>query len=600
MTNIFPINKKEMRAQNMKSVDFVLVTGDAYIDHPSFGAAIIARILERYNYSVAILAQPNFKNCEQFKQFGKPNLGFLVTGGNIESMVNHYSVNKKQRKIDVYTPNNKIGRRPDRAVITYSKLCKEAFPDCAVILGGIESSLRRLAHYDYWSNTVMKSILIDANADLLVYGMAEKSIIEVADYLKSGLHINDITFINGTVFKTDTIKNIVDYIKLPKYQEVKKSKETYAKSFKIQYENTDSINGKRLVEPYKDLYIVQNPASESLSETELDQVYSLDFTYDVHPYYKNIGEIKALEEVQFSVNVNRGCAGGCNFCALTFHQGRVIQSRSVKNVVDEGKKMISHSNFKGYINDVGGPTANFLEVMCDKQKKHGVCKSKKCIANTKCNKLKVDHTKYITMLDELRNLKDVKKVFIRSGIRYDYLMYDKSDALIDRIVKYHTSGQLRVAPEHIDNTTLKLMGKPDINIYDAFVKKFYDKCKKFNKEQYVVPYLMSSHPGATIDSAINLAVYLNKINYQPLQVQDFYPTPSTISTVMYYTGINPLTDEKVYVAKSTEEKKLQRAFMQYKNPDNYYIIKNALIANNRQDLIGYSKKCLIQPRKKKF
>ncbi len=599
MNKIFPINKKEMKTQGLKTVDFVLVSGDAYIDHPSFGAAIIARILERFGYSVAILAQPNYNNCEQFKQFGRPNYGFLVTSGNIESMVNHYSVNKKRRKVDVYTPNGKIGRRPDRAVIVYSKLCKEAYDDCPVIIGGIEASLRRLSHYDYWDNKVMKSILIDSKADLLVYGMGEKTIIEVADYLKSGLTINDITFINGTVFKTDNLDNVYDYLELPSYSDVCKNKSKYATSFKLQYQNTDSINGKRLVEQYQDCYIVQNPATPPLTEQELDQVYELPYTYDVHPIYKEIGEIKAIEEVKYSINVNRGCAAGCNFCALTFHQGRVIQSRSVKSVVNEGHLMTTFDDFKGNINDVGGPTANFLEVMCEKQKTKGVCKSKRCIATDMCSELVVDHRKYNAMLDNLRALTGVKNVFVRSGVRYDYVMYDHSDEFINRLVKYHTSGQLRVAPEHIDPKTLELMGKPNVNIYNAFVSKFNSKCKQFKKEQYIVPYLMSSHPGSDIKAAINLAVYLNKINYQPLQVQDFYPTPGTVSTVMYFTKINPLTNEQVYVATTDKEKRIQRALMQFKNPKNYYLVKEALLNENRHDLIGYGKECLIPPRIKK-
>ncbi len=596
MSDIFPINKKEMKMQGLKNVDFVLVSGDAYIDHPSFGAAIIARMLERFGYSVAILAQPNYNNAEQFKQFGRPNLAFLVTSGNIESMVNHYTVSKKRRKVDVYTPNGKINRRPDRAVIVYSKLCKEAYSDCPIIIGGIEASLRRLSHYDYWDNTVMKSILIDSNADLLVFGMGEKTIIEVADYLKSGLSINDITFINGTVYKCYNLDNVYDYIELPSFKDVCKSKKLYASSFKIQYENTDSINGLRLVERYNDCYVVQNPSSPPLLEHELDQIYELPYTYDVHPIYKDIGEIKAINEVKFSINVNRGCAAGCNFCALTFHQGRVVQSRSVSSVLNEGKLMTTLPDFKGNINDVGGPTANFLEVMCEKQKTKGVCKSKRCIANDKCSELIVDHNKYNLMLDSLRKLNGVKNVFIRSGVRYDYVMYDTSDEFLNRLVKYHTSGQLRVAPEHIDINTLELMGKPDVSIYNSFVSKFNSKCKQFKKEQYIVPYLMSSHPGCDINAAINLAIYLNNINHQPLQVQDFYPTPGTISTVMYYTKINPLTNKSVYVATTEKEKRVQRALMQFKNPKNYYIVKQALLSENRNDLIGYGKECLIPPR----
>ncbi len=586
-----PITKKEMLERGWRNPDFVLITGDAYIDHPSFGAAIISRVLESYGYKVCVLAQPDWTNIEDFRRFGKPRLGFLITSGVVESMVNHYTVSKKKRNFDVYTPNGETGKRPDRAVIVYSNMARQAYKDVPIILGGIEASLRRLGHYDYWQDKMRRSILLDSKADIICYGMGETSIIEVAESLNNGVGVADITWIKGTVYKAKGVYD--EHIMLPTFDEINKEKLKYAESFNIQNQNTDALNAKTLVESYNDWLVIQNTPGIPLNRNQLDRVYDLHYERDYHPIYKKIGHIKAIEEVKHSIIANRGCSGGCSFCALTYHQGRTISARSKQSILLEAKEIIDTPDFKGYINDVGGPTANFMEPMCDNQKKHGVCKTKPCLSPN-CAQLKVSHKRYLDVLTSLRNLPEVKKVFIRSGIRYDYLMEDKDSSFFKALVKHHVSGQLRVAPEHISPEVLKVMGKPQKEIYDGFVDKFKQYNKQFKKDQYIVPYLMSSHPGSTIDSAIELAEYLNATNQYPEQVQDFYPTPSTLATVMFYTGVHPTTMEKVYVPKLDKEKKMQRALMQFKNPKNRKLVKEALVKAGRQDLIGNERYCLVR------
>ncbi|HCX04355.1 MAG TPA: YgiQ family radical SAM protein [Clostridiales bacterium] len=588
-----PINKSDMKNRNWTQLDFVIVSGDAYVDHPSFGTAIISRLLERYGYKVGIIPQPDWNNLEEFKKMGKPKLAFLVTSGNIDSMVNHYTVFKKRRKKDMYSPEEKAGLRPDRAVIVYGNKIREAYKDIPIIIGGIESSLRRFAHYDYWSNSIRRSILLDSAADLLVYGMGEKSIISIAESLESGIPIEEITYIDGTVFRTKNLDRLYKYKILPSYKEITESKEKYAESFMMQYKNTDSINGEILVEDYGDVYVVANKPSEPLDVIELDDIYNLDYTRTYHPIYEKFGGISALKEVEFSITANRGCYGNCSFCALTFHQGRVIQKRSKESIIKEARILTKSRRFKGYITDVGGPTANFREKACEKQIKHGVCKNKECI-NPKCRNLNVTHKEYLEILREIRELKDVKKVFVRSGIRYDYLMYDKNDEFFRELCKYHVSGQLRTAPEHASDRVLKLMNKPSISLYKEFEEKFYKINKEINKEQYAVPYFISSHPGSTVKDAIELAEYIRDLGYIPEQVQDFYPTPGTLSTCMYYTGLDPRTMKKIHIPNSFHEKRLQRALLQYNKPYNYKYVKEALISEGRYDLIGNSKKALIK------
>jgi uncharacterized radical SAM protein YgiQ len=588
-----PINKSDMKNRNWTQLDFVIVSGDAYVDHPSFGTAIISRLLERYGYKVGIIPQPDWNNLEEFKKMGKPKLAFLVTSGNIDSMVNHYTVFKKRRKKDMYSPEEKAGLRPDRAVIVYGNKIREAYKDIPIIIGGIESSLRRFAHYDYWSNSIRRSILLDSAADLLVYGMGEKSIISIAESLESGIPVEEITYIDGTVFRTKNLERLYKYKILPSYKEITESKEKYAESFMIQYKNTDSINGEILVEDYGDVYVVANKPSEPLDVIELDDIYNLDYTRTYHPIYEKFGGISALKEVEFSITANRGCYGNCSFCALTFHQGRVIQKRSKESIIKEARILTKSRRFKGYITDVGGPTANFREKACEKQIKHGVCKNKECI-NPKCSNLNVTHKEYLEILREIRELKDVKKVFVRSGIRYDYLMYDKNDEFFRELCKYHVSGQLRTAPEHASDRVLKLMNKPSISLYKEFEEKFYKINKEINKEQYAVPYFISSHPGSTVKDAIELAEYIRDLGYIPEQVQDFYPTPGTLSTCMYYTGLDPRTMKKIHIPNSFHEKRLQRALLQYNKPYNYKYVKEALISEGRYDLIGNSKKALIK------
>lgn len=592
-----PTTYQEMIEQGIEVPDFVYVTGDAYVDHPSFGAAIITRILENRGYKVCVLAEPDYQSNKDFKRFGKPRLGFLISGGNIDSMVNNYSVAKIRRKRDVYSHDG-LNHRPDRALIVYSKLARSAYPDTDIIIGGIEASLRRLAHYDYWDDDLRKSVLLDSEADLLMYGMGDISIVEIAEALDSGLRAKDLVYLDGTVYKTNDISFLNDdCIILPSYEELKRDKKKYAESFKIQYENTDHYSAKTLVEKYDDFYVVQNRPNRPLTQMELDDTYELPYERDYHFSYKQKGEhVASIDEVKFSLASNRGCFGGCSFCALTFHQGRIIQSRSKESLVNEAKKLIAMDDFKGYIHDVGGPTANFYHKACDKQEKYGVCTNRQCLS-PRCPNLKVSHTDYLDILRAIRSLDGIKKVFVRSGIRYDYLIYDEDDTFFEELVQYHISGQLKVAPEHISNEVLDVMGKPRREVYEKFKKKYEEINKKYHKDQYLVPYLMSSHPGSDIHSAIALAEYLRDIHYQPQQVQDFYPTPSTISTVIYYTGIHPLTGKEVFVEKSPHGKAIQRALMQYKNPKNYSLVYEALKKANRLDLVGYGPKCLIRPRR---
>lgn len=598
MTNFFlPVSKSDMKKKGWTQCDFIYICGDAYVDHPSFGHAIITRLLEAFGYKVGIIAQPDWKNKESITILGEPRLAFLVSAGNMDSMVNHYTVNKKRRHQDAFSPGGVMGKRPDYATIVYCNLIRQVYKKTPVIIGGIEASLRRMAHYDYWSDKVKRSILIDSGADIISYGMGEHSIIEIADALNAGIDIHDITFIKGTVYKTKTLDNLENYIELPSYDDIVNSKEMYAKSFYTQYKNTDPFTARILVEKVKEkMYVVQNPPAMPLTEVEMDDIYSLPYMRNYHPMYEKDGGIPALSEIKFSITSNRGCFGGCSFCALTFHQGRIIQVRSHKSIIDEAVQMTKDADFKGYIHDVGGPTANFRHTSCDKQLTKGVCMNRQCLFPKPCPNLKVDHSDYIKLLRELRALPGVKKVFIRSGIRFDYCMCDSDDTFINELCKYHISGQLRVAPEHISDNVLNKMGKPSNDVYEGFLKRYQRINKKTGKEQFVVPYLMSSHPGSTMKEAIELAEYIRDLGYMPEQVQDFYPTPSTLSTCMYYTGLDPATMDKVYTPVSHHEKAMQRALIQYRNPENYELVKEALIKNGRTDLIGFGPKCLIPPR----
>ena len=596
--DFLPVSRMDMDKRGWDYVDFTYVIGDAYVDHPSFGHAIISRVLEANGYRVGIISQPDWKDKESINVFGRPRLGFLVMAGNMDSMVNHYTVSKKRRATDAFTPGGVMGKRPDYATVVYCNLIRQTYKDVPIIIGGIEASLRRMGHYDYWSDKVKNSILVDSGADLLLYGMGEKSVVEVADALNSGIEVKDITFIDGTVYKTKSPDAVYDYIMLPDINEIKSDKLKYAESFYIQYCNTDPFVAKPLVEKYKDtLYIVQNTPSKPLTQMEMDDIYSYDYMRNYHPDYEKDGGVPAIKEVKYSLVSNRGCFGGCSFCALTFHQGRIIQTRSHESIINEAKQIINEPDFKGYIHDVGGPTANFRHTSCEKQLSKGVCPNKQCLFPTPCKNLTVDHKDYLTLLRKLRKLPGVKKVFIRSGIRFDYLMCDKDDTFMKEMVEHHISGQLKVAPEHISDNVLEKMGKPKREVYEKFIKKYNDINKKMGKNQFVVPYLMSSHPGSTLENAVELAEYLREWGYMPEQVQDFYPTPSTISTCMYYTGVDPRTMKKVYVTRNPHEKAMQRALIQYRNPKNYDLVKEALIKTGRTDLIGFDSKCLIKPRK---
>ncbi len=598
MSNGFlPISRADMEAQGIAQLDFVYVSGDAYVDHPSFGHAIISRLLQAHGYTVGIIAQPDFRTAESINILGEPRLGFLVSAGNMDSMVNHYSVSKKRRQTDAFTPGGVMGKRPDYATIVYCNLIRQIYKQTPIILGGIEASLRRLAHYDYWSDKLKRSILLDSGADLISYGMGEHSIIEIADALNSGLSVRDITFIDGTVYKTRKREDIYDAIELPHYETLLADKREYAKSFYTQYCNTDPFVGKRLFETYDEkLFVVQNPPAKPLSQSEMDFVYALPYQRTYHPVYEEAGGVPAISEVRFSLVNNRGCYGGCSFCALTFHQGRIIQTRSHESILAEANQMVWEPDFKGYIHDVGGPTANFRAPSCDKQLTKGVCPRKQCLFPTPCKNLKVDHKDYLKLLRKLRELPNVKKVFIRSGIRFDYLIYDEDRTFLRELCEHHVSGQLKVAPEHISNEVLEKMGKPPVEVYKRFTKAYKDMNQTLGKKQYLVPYLMSSHPGSTLKEAVELAEFLRDLGYMPEQVQDFYPTPSTISTCMYYTGLDPKTLQPVYVAVNPHEKAMQRALIQYRNPKNYELVVEALTKAGRTDLIGFDKKCLVRPR----
>jgi len=589
-----PVTKQEMNARGWEQCDFVYVIGDAYVDHPSFGHAIISRILESHGYSVGIISQPDWKNPQSICTFGRPRLGFLVSGGNMDSMVNHYSVTKHRRKTDAFTPGGVMGKRPDYATIVYCNLIRQSYRDIPILIGGIEASLRRLGHYDYWSESVKRSILLDSQADLLMYGMGERSVVEIADALNAGMDVKDITYIDGTVFKTAQPDDSLPTIELPDFEEIKRNRRAYAESFRIQYGNCDPFTAKRLVERCGREYVVQNPPQKPLTQAEMDAVYDLPYCRTYHPSYEKAGGVPAIEEVKFSLVSNRGCFGACSFCALTFHQGRIIQTRSHESILKEAERMVRDPDFKGYIHDVGGPTANFRHPACEKQLTKGACGGRQCLYPTPCKNMNADHSDYVALLRKLRRLPGVKKVFVRSGIRFDYLLADSKDTFFKELVQFHISGQLKVAPEHVSDAVLCRMGKPRNAVYNRFVEKYFALNKQYGMNQYLVPYLMSSHPGSTMKEAVELAEYIRDMGYNPEQVQDFYPTPSTLSTVMYYTGLDPRTMEKVYVPTDPHEKAMQRALIQYRNPKNYYLVREALIAAHREDLIGSGPKCLIR------
>ena len=595
--NFLPITREEMKERGWDQVDFVYVSGDAYVDHPSFGHAIITRLLESRGYRVGIIAQPDWRKPESVQVFGEPRLGFLVSAGNMDSMVNHYSVSKKRRKTEAYTPGGEMGKRPDYACVVYGNLIRQTYKKTPIILGGIEASLRRMAHYDYWSDKLKRSVLLDSGADVISYGMGEHSIIELAEALDAGIPVEDITYIAGTVVKAKSLDSIYDAEILPSFEDLKADKMNYARSFYTQYLNTDAFNGKRLVEPYSEhLYVVQNPPATPLTQMEMDDVYSLPYQRTYHPSYEAKGGVPAIKEIKFSLISNRGCFGGCSFCALTFHQGRIVQVRSHESLIEEAKEITKDKDFKGYIHDVGGPTANFRHPSCKKQMEHGVCKTRQCLFPSPCKNLDADHRDYVSLLRKLRDIPKVKKVFIRSGIRFDYLLADKKQEFLRELCEYHVSGQLKVAPEHVAGPVLSLMGKPEHKVYEEFTRQFYKMNERIGKEQYLVPYLMSSHPGSTLKEAVELAEYCRDLGYMPEQVQDFYPTPSTLSTCMYYTGVDPRTMQKVYVPKSPHEKAMQRALIQYRNPELYDLVIEALHKAGRSDLIGFGPKCLVRPR----
>jgi len=590
------ISKDDMRKRGWEELDFIIVSGDAYVDHPSFGTAIIARVLEDAGFKVGIIAQPDWRSTADFKKLGKPKFGFLVTAGNMDSMVNHYSVSKNHRSYDNYSPGGESGHRPDRATIVYSNRLREAYGEIPIIIGGIEASLRRFAYYDYWDDSVRRSLLFDSRADLLVYGMGEKQILKIAENLEAGLEIKYINYLPGTAFIADELESLYDYELLPSYEEVKSSKKQYAYAYKIEYLEQDPIRGQQLVQQHGNRYLVQNPPVEPLSQEELDHIYTLPYQRDYHPAYERDGGVPAIKEVKFSLVSSRGCFGACSFCAISFHQGKMMTARSKKSLVKEAKQIIAMDDFKGYIHDVGGPTANFRKPSCSDQLSRGMCKGKECMFPDPCSKLEVDHEEYFEILRELRKLPGVKKVFVRSGIRFDYLLEDEgSRKYLKELAAHHVSGQLKVAPEHVSDKVLGYMGKPGIEVFDKFRKAFYQVNQEIGLEQYLIPYFISSHPGSRLEDAVELAEYLRDINHHPDQVQDFYPTPGTMATAMYYSGYDPRTMEEVYVAKSKEAKKMQRALLQYHKKENQQIVRKALKMAGRKDLIGYDKKSLVQP-----
>ena len=589
-----PLCRQDMIERGWSQCDFVYVIGDAYVDHPSFGHAIISRVLEQAGYSVGIISQPDWKNPKSIDIYGRPRLGFLVTGGNIDPMVNHYAVSKRRRKTDAYTPGGVMGKRPDYATVVYCNLIRQVYKDVPIIIGGIEASLRRLAHYDYLSDSMKRSILLDSQADLLSYGMGEKCIVEIAEALNAGMDVKDITYIDGTVFRTRQLDESFPTIVLPDFARLKENRRAYAESFRIQYQNCDPFTAKRLAEPYGNEFVVQNPPQKPLTTEEMDAIYALPYCRNYHPSYEKLGGVPAIEEVKFSLVSCRGCFGACSFCALTFHQGRIIQARSHESILEEAELMIKDPDFKGYIHDVGGPTANFRFPGCEKQLTKGTCPNRQCLYPTPCKNLRADHADYVSLLRKLRKLPGVKKVFVRSGIRFDYLLADKKDTFFKELVQYHISGQLKVAPEHVSDVVLSYMGKPKNGVYNRFVEKYFALNHQYGMKQFLVPYLMSSHPGSTMQEAVKLAEYIRDMGYNPEQVQDFYPTPSTLSTVMYYTGLDPRTMEKVYVPTDPHEKAMQRALIQYRDPKNYYLVREALLKAHREDLIGSGPKCLIR------
>ena len=596
MNGFLPISKQDMADRGWYYCDFLLVTGDAYVDHPSFGTAIISRVLEDAGYKVAILSQPDFHDEHDFVAMGRPRYAVLINGGNIDSMVAHYTAAKKRRSDDAYTPGGKAGKRPDRAVTVYSMLARRAFPDTPIYLGGIEASLRRFAHYDYWADRVMPSILESTGADGLMFGMSEHSVVELANNLKHGKKGAEACVgVRGMAYMAHDANGIENAVACPSYEDVCASKPDYARSVKLQYDEQDAIRGKTLLQRHGKRVLIQNPPARPLTTEEMDHVYALPYMRTYHPSYEALGGVPAIQEVQFSIIHNRGCFGACNFCALAFHQGRYVQARSHESVIAEAKQIVQMPGFKGYIHDVGGPTANFRFPSCKQQEEHGLCKNKRCLFPTACKNLEADHTDYLELLRELRRIEGIKKVFVRSGLRYDYMMADRNDAFFRELVEHHISGQLKVAPEHMSDNALYYMGKPSFSVYERFRERYARINQKLGRKQYLVPYLMSSHPGATLDDAILLAEYLNKVGYMPEQVQDFYPTPGTLSTAMYYTEIDPRTMKPVYVAKTAEEKAMQRALLQWRRPDKRPIVLAALKKAGREDLIGFSKECLIRP-----
>ncbi len=601
-----PVTADEMKDRRWEQPDFVLVTGDAYVDHPSFGHAIISRVLESHGYKVAILAQPDYKSADDFRKFGKPRLGFLINSGNVDSMVSHYSVFKRRRREDRYSPGGTTGRRPDRAVIVYSSRAREAYKDVPVIIGGLEASLRRFGHYDYWDDKVRRSILLDSKADLLIYGMGEKPVVELAEALEAGIDIHDIHWIRGTVYKSigkasqELTEQSPGMIFLPPFAEITSSLNTYADSFRIQYQNNDAISGLPLAEEYGDnIFAVQNPPAEIMTSEELDHVYELPYEGDSHPIYDSFGGVPAIEEVKFSITANRGCFGGCSFCALAFHQGRIVQGRSKGSIVAEAQRLTKRKDFKGYIHDIGGPTANFRKAACKGQLIRGMCKDRDCLYPKPCPNLEVDHGEYLDILKEVRQLDGVKRVFIRSGIRYDYVMCDKNGRFIEELCRHYVSGSLKVAPEHVSRRVLSRMRKPSKETYIKFSRSYADTNEKIGKKQYLIPYFISSHPGSELADAVELALFLKENGFVPDQVQDFYPTPGTLSTCMYYTGIDPITNESVYVAKDLEEKKMQRALLQFNKPENHNLVRKALILAGRPELAGTGPNALIGPERRK-
>ena len=602
MNNKFlPISKEDMKERGWEQCDFIIVTGDAYVDHHSFGTAVISRVLEHAGYKVGIIAQPDWHSTDDFMKLGRPRLAFLVNAGNMDSMVNHYTVSKRVREKDLYSPGGKMGLRPDRATIVYCNKIREAYKNINICIGGVEASLRRFAHYDYWADKVRKSILTDSGADLLIYGMSEKQIVEVANYLNEGFEAKYIRHVPGTCYLADSLDEIYEeHIVIPSYKEVSTDKIKYCEAFKITYQEQDPIRGKTIVQDQGDKFLVVNKPEVILNREELDAVYDLPFTKEYHPIYEEMGGIPALEEVKFSIVGSRGCFGNCSFCAITFHQGRAVQSRSEESIVKEAKEMTEMKDFKGYIHDVGGPTANFRKPACKHQLTIGACKTKQCLSPGVCKNMEVDHKEFLSVLRSVRSLPKVKKVFVRSGIRYDYVMADKDDTFFKELVEHHVSGQLKVAPEHVSEEVLKHMGKPAGRTYEDFRQKFFRITEKLGKKQYIIPYLMSSHPGSTLKEAIKLAEYLRDIKYQPEQVQDFYPTPGTLSTTIFYTGLDPITMKPVYVPKTKEEKAMQRALLQFSNPKNYNIVYDALMKAGREDLIGNGPKCLIKSKEQRY